>query len=284
MPHRRRARAIGTSNLGTSKRLGETLQLLPGARTCTAQCRHWLSDSLAVGSPCTLTVFRMSTCLCFVYKAKLPGKVYVGCTQLALQDRLRSMKAKPVLWLRKVESLAGLKLTALHARRVPEQTALALEAAFAALAWSEDPAAARGGPYCLSRLHGPLLDELYALGTALEGQEQLYEKVAAVRKVARLFPRTGPLNRHLRGECYTCGGKFRQCSCRSQHYGLQVLQTPPKRRSGKSLSGAQKRSRKKWAATDPRYLKHKWGSDVETNRRNDAEKWNEKNPARDRGH
>ena len=226
----------------------------------------------------------MSTCT--VYRAQLPGKVYIGCTQLTLQDRLRSMKAKPVLWLRNVESLARLQLTAMHARPLPEHIALALEAAFAALAWSEDPAAARGGPYCLSRLHGPLLDELRALAAGLEGQEQLKEKVAAVRRVARQFPRAGPLNRHLRGECFKCGGEFRRCSCRSQHHGLHVFDTPPKRRSGnsgKSLSGAKKRRRKGWAATDPQYKKHKWGSDVETNRRNDAEKWNEKHPDRDRG-
>ena len=219
----------------------------------------------------------MSTCM--VYEAKLAEKVYIGCTQLTLADRLRSMKAKPVLWFRRESSLAALKLEPLHERRVSEPTALALEAAFSAIAWAETSGAARGGPYCLSRLHAPFLEELRALVTALEGQESMSEKVSAVRQVAATFARTSPLNRHLRGQCYKCGGKFRRCQCRSRNSGFHVLETPPKR-SGKSLSGNRKRKARGWPATDDRYRQHKWPND---SRANEARNWNNKHPDRDRG-
>ena len=90
-------------------------------------CRAVWLKMLAAAFVCTVVVARSSMSTCLVYEARLPGKVYVGCTQLALTERLRAMKAKPVHWLRTEDSLARLKeLTPLHRRRVPEATALAL--------------------------------------------------------------------------------------------------------------------------------------------------------------
>ena len=70
---------------------------------------------------------------CQVYRGTLPGKVYIGCTRLTLQERLRSLKGdRPVHWL-KNEDLSNLRLTPLHLRRVAEDRALALEAAYTAV-------------------------------------------------------------------------------------------------------------------------------------------------------
>ena len=218
-----------------------------------------------------------------VYKGKLAGKVYFGCTRLPLQTRLRAMKEKPVHWLKGHENLRSLQLKPMHLRRVPEENALALEAAFTAEAWQTQPEEVRGGPYCLSRLDAKLKRELRLLAASLEGKSLLHEKVCAVQQVASSLPRRGALNRHLRGECFKCGGKFGNCSCRVPRVGFYVHEEPPKRRSGKSESGSKKRKRWGWPASDPRALEHKWGSDVEANRAEDNRKQNARNPDRDRG-
>jgi hypothetical protein len=80
---------------------------------------------------------------CMLYKGKLSGKVYIGCTKLPLQERLQNMKTKPVSWLRGHKDLQKLRLTHLCDRRVPEAKALALEAAFTAEQWQGNPG---GGP------------------------------------------------------------------------------------------------------------------------------------------
>ena len=196
---------------------------------------------------------------------------------------MRAMKEKPVHWLKGHKNLRGLKLTPMHLRRVSEKKALALEAAFTAVAWQAKPEEVRGGPYCLSRLDAKLKRELGLLAASLEGKSLLQEKVLAVQEVAASLPRRGALNRHLRGECFRCGGKFAKCSCRVPRVGFHVDEEPPKRRSGKSLSGSKKRKRWGWPASDPRAVEHKWGSDVEANRAADNRKQNARNPNRDRG-
>ena len=199
---------------------------------------------------------------CLVYQGKLPGKVYIGCAKLDLQERLRTMKAKPVHWLKGHDKLRNLKLSALCLRRVPEAKALALEAAYTASHWQKNPQEVRGGPYCLARLPSALTSELKLLSTSLEGKTLLKEQVDAVEGVAALLPRSGALNRHLRGQCFKCGGKFTRCSCRVPRVGFHAQEKPPKRRSGKSASGCQKRKQTGWSAADPRAVQHKWGGDV----------------------
>ena len=145
---------------------------------------------------------------CLVYQATLPGKIYIGCTKLDLLERLRNLKAKPVHWLKKHKDLHKLKLSPLFERRVPEDTALALEAAFTAVYWQERPQDVRGGPYCLARLPAVLTSQLKLLSKSLEGKTLLKERVTAVQSVAASLPKSCALNRHLRGECFKCGGKF----------------------------------------------------------------------------
>ena len=118
-----------------------------------------------------------------VYRGRLSGRVYFGCTRLALQTRLKAMKDKPVHWLKGHKNLRGLKLTPMHRRRVSEKKALALEAAFTAVAWQAKPEEVRGGPYCLSRLDAKLKRELRLLAASLEGKSLLHEKVCAVQEV-----------------------------------------------------------------------------------------------------
>ena len=86
---------------------------------------------------------------CSIYKGTLPGRTYIGCTKLSLQERLRNMKAKPVHWLKKHEDLRHLKLTPLFVRRVSEGNALALEAAYTAEHWQAKPQEVRGVYICV---------------------------------------------------------------------------------------------------------------------------------------
>ena len=81
-----------------------------------------------------------------VYKAELPGKCYFGSTCLDLEDRCANMKDQPVSWLRGHKALAQLKLEGQLGRRVSQPKALALEAAYTALAWADKPNEVRGGP------------------------------------------------------------------------------------------------------------------------------------------
>ena len=223
---------------------------------------------------------------CMLYKGKLSGKVYIGCTKLPLLERLRNMKAKPVSWLRGHKDLQRLRLTPLCSRRVPEAKALALEAAFTAEQWQGNPGEVRGGPYCLARLPRAHTSQLRLLSTSLDGKSLLKERVEVVEEVAASLPKRSALSRHLRGECYKCGGKFAQCSCRTRSVGFHAQETPAKRKSGRSgpsVSGNRKRQKKGWKCSDPEHIKHKFGADTVANRRANNEQQNAKNPNRKRG-
>eukprot|EP00972_Heterocapsa_arctica_P085759 12637384-Heterocapsa_arctica.AAC.1 len=77
--------------------------------------------------------------LCQVYKCELVGTTYFGSTSLDLEDRCGNMKAKPVFWLLGHKDLPRLKLEGLLGRRVSQDKALALEAAYTALSWADRP-------------------------------------------------------------------------------------------------------------------------------------------------
>lgn len=216
-----------------------------------------------------------------VYRGELVGKIYYGATSLDLEDRCGNMKTKPVFWLRGHKDLPRLKLEGVLGRRVSEDKALALEAALTAINWADSPEQVRGGPYCLGRLDGKLMLELRQLGKELISKKRLchHEQVEIVVKVAQMLPRTGALNRHLRGECFKCGRKFQRCHCKNLR---RSDDRPPsgnlkkRRPSGKSKSGSWKRRRWGLQATDDRYKQHKWGGDVVKNRQSDNSKQNAK--------
>jgi hypothetical protein len=242
----------------------------------------WLKPFACFPRLCFAAMWANASCM--LYKGKLSGKVYIGCTKLPLQERLQNMKTKPVSWLRGHKDLQKLRLTHLCDRRVPEAKALALEAAFTAEQWQGNPGEVRGGPYCLARLPGAHTSQLRLLSTSLEGKSLLKERVEVVEKVAASLPKRSALCRHLRGECYKCGGKFARCSCRIRSVGFHEQETPPRRRSGRSgtsKSGSWKRKQKyKQNQADPDCVRLKWGGDVVTNRENDNDEQQRKNPHR----
>ena len=204
-----------------------------------------------------------------VYKGELPEKTYFGITSLDIEDRCRNMKGKPVFWLRGHPDLQRLKLEELLGRRTSEDKALALEAAFTATHWADNPKKVRGGPYCLGRLDGKLTCELKKLAQELNASSRSChrERIQIVIAVAQGLPRTGPLNRHLRGECFRCGVKFQHCLCRSSpHSGDRAPggSTAKRRASGRSQSGSTKRKKKfkKARSANPDFRKLKWGPNV----------------------
>ena len=194
------------------------------------------------------------------------------------------MLAHSVWWLRGHPRLRHLVLQPVLSRRVPLSMALALEASRTALAWLGQPDKVRGGPWCLSKLEPEKLDELRQVADAVQDCRTLVAESAAVAKVAKGFPRQSALNRHLRSECFRCGGPLQTCSCRGYQRPDIGFAAAAKRRSGKSTasgsskSGAKKRQNKKWLATDDKYKHHKWGIDVGASRRNDnlkyPDRWN----------
>ena len=128
---------------------------------------------------------------CVVYKAQLGERLYFGCTGLQLSERCENMRHRPVFWL---QGQAGpLRMEPMFSRRVDLPTGLALEAAFTALAWAQEPARVRGGPWCLARLPSQLVGELQQVADSLAGKASLQAKADAVWEVAKAMPRRGAL-------------------------------------------------------------------------------------------
>jgi hypothetical protein len=167
-----------------------------------------------------------------LYKAVLEGRTYFGCTGLELPQRCENMKLRPVLWLKGHPGLGRLVLEPLG-RRVTLEKCLALEAAATALAWEDDEAVVRGGPWCLQRLDKTSRSEIKVLAAALRGVRGAGEKVEAVQDVARQCRKDGALCRHLRQECFRCGLQLLLCRCRSLRRRDEGLALAVKRRSGK---------------------------------------------------
>ena len=170
-------------------------------------------------------------------------------------------------------------------RPVSEDRALALEAAHTALLWTDHPAEARGGPYCNARLSAEAKSELKLLAKSLVGKRSQHALAEAVLTASRQLPRRGPLNRHLRKECFRCGGAWLRCSCHQKC--CKVKDFPEgtrqvRRRSGVSESGSRKRKRWNLEPASDAFKKHKWGKDVVGNMRRDKNKWNSQNPTRPR--
>ena len=152
-----------------------------------------------------------------VYKTIRPnGHMYIGCTHLELSEREQNMKERPGAWLGGDTSDVGkLKLEALTGRRVDESTGLALEAAFVAELYGQQKWV-RGGPYACLRLGNGLKQELDALVRSLKGCRSFDEKVSAVRATAKSMSSEAALVRHLKMQCFKCGGPWNHgCSCRA---------------------------------------------------------------------
>ena len=112
------------------------------------------------------------------------------------------------------KGVRSVELRGLLGRRVKLERGLALEVVHTVLLWSSNPRV-RGGPYCLPNLPRILVSEMEALGEALEScRERDAERVAAVQRVAGTLGKDCALHKHLHGLCYSCGGRFPDCSCR----------------------------------------------------------------------
>ncbi len=149
-------------------------------------------------------------------------------------------------------------------RRVGLDRGLALEAAFTAKAWRDNPTEVRGGPWCLGRLTQDDKNELQEVYDAVEGESLLIDQERAVREAAARLPRRGSLNRHLHQECFRCGRPLVKCSCRGLGRKDDVLHVAPtKRRSGgPGKSGHEWREAKGLQSGDAGYKRHKWGIDA----------------------
>ena len=190
------------------------------------------------------------------------------------------MRSAPVKWLRGEAELGSLQLKSLLGRRVSEKKGLALEAAFTAEAWLQDPKGVRGGPYCLSRLDGELTSELRAVAEAVADEDFLHAKATAVQRVARQLGAGSAIAKHLRNECFRCGEHFRKCACRNKRRtsaDVPSQQRPSRSRSGPSLSGAQKR---KGLKRSPEKTVLKWGPAPAKARREDSRLQNLRRPSR----
>ena len=137
----------------------------------------------------------------------------------------------------------------------------------------------RGGPWCLKRLTKEARQQLQQVADAVQMKKSLCEEVAAVLDVAKQLSKASALARHLAGKCFRCGGSFGGCHCRGHQRQDMGLAAGLKRRSGRSTksgsskSGASKRKKKAWPATDEKYKRHKWGIDAKESRREDNLKY-----------
>ena len=178
-----------------------------------------------------------------VYLACLPEKQYIGLTGVGLAKRLNNLKDKQVTWLAGAVGLHDLDKLKPLGRKADVKAGLALEAAYTAMHWVENPATVRGGPWCRARLPSPDLRELRQLSEALEGKVTLADRVAVVQSVAAESAPDGSLNMHLRGACFRCKATFQKCSCKLFRRGhAQISPLPAARKSGrhKSRVGAMK--------------------------------------------
>lgn len=180
-----------------------------------------------------------------VYRASVDGKEYVGLTPLPLEERKRSLIEQPVTCL-KDEHLSKLQIQACFSNRVEFQKGLALEAAFAALAYRENNEA-RGGPWCWPRPDASMKHELSEVVRALKSGASLASLARSVEAVALTLPRTGALNRHLHFECFKCGHRWKVCPCRG-YFWLDSGYVAPKRDRSAEITARRRRGRKRESA------------------------------------
>ena len=115
-------------------------------------------------------------------------------------------------------------------------------------------------------------DEMRAVAAAVKDGRTHREKVVAVSAVATASSQDGALVQHLRCHCYRCLQHYAACACRGRRRSDDAFEAPAKRRSGKSLSGHQKRLRLGLAVSSAEYKKHKWGKSPKAARQRDNAK------------
>ena len=193
------------------------------------------------------------------------GPDYVGCTQLSMEMKAAEWESHAPWYFTNYSHLRGCVPQRLHQRPLPHKVALCLEVVETVTTDS------LGACYAQKRVSPEQRSEIHQLKQGLQGCRSLVEKIRTVGLVAKTTCRDGPLNRHIRNECFKCGESYgSSCQCKTGSLQSDASKPiPRKRQSGRNtVTGA---FRRRWimklSARDEEYRKHKWGPNWQANRK-----------------
>ena len=199
-----------------------------------------------------------ATALCF-YNKEMVLRRYIGMfkvrcvrSEMARLRREKKHKEQPVKWFSAMDP-STFKME-IVSRQMDVQMALVEEAILSARALIDKGAPCRGGPFACCQLYGPLIEVAAAVRRHADQASTPFAARQAVLRYALSLEDDNALKKHVLNRYYSDSAERRM---------------GPPRDCRSCDSGNGKRQKRGLEPGTQAYIEHKWGSDIEANRRED---------------